>query len=112
MGGKGSGREQYTPEVHEKIVQALEAGALQSHAAWYAGISDRTLYKWLRKGEPGEPQYVKLYADTQEAVAKDAVRNQNAISAAAVGPHKGDWKAAAWNLEKKHPKLYGSMAEH
>lgn len=113
MGGKGSGRRDlYTAEVHSKIIKALEAGAFKVHAAWYSGISDKTLELWLRKGIRGEAPYAKLYEDVQEAISKDAVRNQGAISAAAIGEHKGDWKAAAWNLEKKHPRLYGSMAEY
>ena len=113
MGGKGSGRnERYCEEVHAKIIKALEAGAFQMHAAWYANISDKTLDAWLWKGKRGDPRYVKLYEDVQNAKARDAVRNQGAISNAAMGEHKGDWKAAAWNLEKKHPKLYGSIAEH
>lgn len=112
MGGKGSGEPKYTPEVHAKIVKALEAGAFKVHAAWYSGISEETLKAWLYKGMRGIEPYLQLYKDVQEAISKDAVRNQSAISSAAVGEHKGDWKAAAWNLEKKHPRLYGSMAEY
>lgn len=111
MGGKGSGTPKYTREVHEAIVDAIDKGCFQSHAAWSAGVHPDTLRAWLRAGEEGDERYARLYADVMRAVGADAKRNQTVISAAALGPHKGDWKAAAWNLEKKHPKLYGRIAE-
>lgn len=111
MGGKGSGTPKYTPEVHKKIVDALSRGCFKAHAAGYARISPDTLESWLRQGEEGVEPYAKLLEDVRFAIAQDALNKQTAISAAALGQHKGDWRAAAWDLEKKHPKLYGRIAE-
>lgn len=114
MGGKGSGSPKYTPEVHAKIVKALEAGCFKQHAARYAGIAYSTLVAWIKLGEDGVAPYAKLRDDVEHAIACDAMRNQEAINRAArarKGKDVGDWKAAAWNLEKKFPKLYGRLAE-
>jgi hypothetical protein len=99
-----------TREVHEKIVQHLKIGAFKAHAAEAAGICEDTLALWLKRGARGERAYVKLYEDVRRVQAEDVIRNQAAITRAAAGPYAGDWKAAAWNLERKYPKLYGRAA--
>jgi len=109
MGSKKSTRwkSAYTPEVHKKIVKHLQNGAYQVHAANAAGVSMTSLLKWVGLGREGVEPYVQFAIDVDRARADDAVRNQTVISAAAVGKIPGDWKAAAWNLERKFPKLYG-----
>lgn len=110
MGSKESGSPKYTPAVHAKIVEALELGAFKRHAAAAAGIGWRTLEQWMQWGDEGREPYVSFAHDCEVAIGKDALRNQAIVSKAASGPHAGDWKAAAWNLERKHPKLYGTLA--
>lgn len=110
MGNKQSGKPRYTPERHALIVQHLKLGAFKKHAANAVGISAGTLEEWLKRGESGEEPYAQLLVEVEAAIALDAIRNQGIISKAAAGEHAGDWKAAAWNLEKKFPKLYGNMS--
>lgn len=112
MGSKKSGRYKlaYTPELHAKVVENLERGAYQVHAANAAGISIATLQRWVKLGREGVEPYVRFAEDVDRARANDALRNQAVISAAAVRKVPGDWKAAAWNLERKFPKLYGRRA--
>lgn len=100
-----------TPEVHQQIVDNLRAGCFKKHAANEAGVSDRLMHQWLERGESGEEPYASFLDDVEQAIAHDAKRNQAVISQAAVGKAKGDWKAAAWNLERKFPRLYGRLAE-
>jgi hypothetical protein len=109
MGGKKSGRWKlaYSAEVHKKIVDALERGAYQVHAANAAGVSMSALQKWVTLGREGDARYAAFAEDVDRARANDALRNQAVISAAAMRKVPGDWKAAAWNLERKFPKLYG-----
>lgn len=112
MGGKNSGRGgMFSTEIAEQIVQALRAGAFKKHAAGAAGINERTLREWLTRGAGGEEPYAAFAEQCDTATSEDALRNQTIISQAAAGPIKGDWKAAAWNLERKHPLLYGRAAE-
>lgn len=100
-----------TPDVRAQIISALASGAFKKHAANAAGVTERTLNNWLRRGEEGEEPYASFVAEVDTAIARDALRNQAVISQAAVGKAAGDWKAAAWNLERKFPRLYGRAAE-
>jgi hypothetical protein len=110
MGSKESGRPKYTPQVHAKIIENLKLGAFKKHAANAAGIALTTLESWLERGAEGIEPYATLLNDVETTIAEDALRNQAIISKAAAGAHDGDWKAAAWNLQKKFPKLYGEMS--
>lgn len=112
MGSKKSGRWKlaYSAELHKEVVASLKRGAYQVHAANAAGISITTLQRWVKQGREGVEPYVQFAIDVDRARAEDALRNQAVISAAAVGKVPGDWKAAAWNLERKFPKLYGRRA--
>lgn len=109
MGSKKSTRWKlsYTPAVHKEIVASLKRGAYQVHAANAAGVSMTSLLSWVKQGREGVEPYIQFAIDVDRARAEDALRNQAIISAAAVGKIAGDWKAAAWNLERKFPKLYG-----
>jgi transposase-like protein len=49
LGGRPS---KLTPEVVDRVVQAVEAGASVGLAAAHAGIAQSTLFKWLADGEP------------------------------------------------------------
>lgn len=109
MGSKESGRPKYSTDVHDKIVEALKLGCFKRHAAAAAGISWRTFEQWLQWGDEGREPYASLAYDCEVAIAEDAKRNQAIVSKAAAGEHAGDWRAAAWNLERKHPKLYGQL---
>lgn len=100
-----------TNEVADAIVTSLRIGAFKKHAANAAGVSEATLRIWLERGAAGEEPYATFADNCEQAIAQDALRNQAAISRAATGKAEGDWKAAAWNLEKKFPKLYGRAAE-
>lgn len=107
MGGKNSGRLGYTAALHKQIVEHLRSGAYKIHAANACGIAVTTLDAWVKAGREGREPYVQFARDVDMARAQDAVRNQAIISAAAMRKIDGDWKAAAWNLERKFPKLYG-----
>lgn len=110
MGSRESGKSKYSPEVHAKIVKNLQAGAFKTHAAQAAGISHHTLDVWLKWGREGREPYAQFAEDCEQAIAEDAVRNHLVITKAALGPIEGDWKAAAWLLERKFPDLYGQIA--
>ena len=112
MGGKNSGRRlRLTPEIQAKIIEHLELGAFKSHAAAAVGLSRHAIDEWLQRGNEGEEPYAAFALAVNAAIAKDAIRNQAIISNAAMNNTPGDWRAAAWNLERKHPKLYGHRQE-
>lgn len=90
-----------TPELQSKIVEALKMGSTRRLAAEYAGIGESTLRVWLtRKG----PAYVALVAAVKEAESKSCVGALAKINKAATD---GQWQAAAWLLERRHPEEFG-----
>jgi transposase len=101
----GSGRRsKLTAEVHDKIVTAVRAGNYAEVAAQYAGISERTYYNWIAKGEQDADgpylqfmQAIRAAEGEAEAVAMITIRK-------AWGD---DWKAAAWYLERKFQAKWG-----
>jgi hypothetical protein len=109
MGGsKRSGKQRYNAEVHAKIVTSLRIGAYKVNAAKQARVSIRALEKWLAKGHAGDERYARFALDCDEAMSTFANRLQGTITKAAIA---GDWKAAAWDLERRQPALYGRKPE-
>jgi hypothetical protein len=110
MGSRRSGRPRYNAQVHATIVKHLKAGAFLAHAAEAADVSVDAAKEWLAKGLEGDKRYQRFALEVRRLRAEDAIRNQAVVSTAAMRHHEGDWKAAAWNLERKFPKLYGHAA--
>jgi hypothetical protein len=100
-----------TKKIQDKIVSALSAGNYKEHAARYAGISERTLYGWLKRGEQfeekGEPasdeKYFLFMQAVENAIASSIVEDV-AIIRKAGNKH---WQARAWMLERRAPKEWG-----
>ena len=93
-----------TPEIHEKIVTAVRAGNYAEVAAQYAGIGERTYYRWMETGAKTHAgpcwhfwQAIRAAEGEAEAVAMITIRK-------AWGD---DWKAAAWYLERKFQAKWG-----
>ena len=110
---RGLGRiRKLTKEVEETILRHLKAGAYLNYAAEAAGIEYRTLAYWLEWGAEGKKPYAAFALQVRKLRAEDAIRSQSVITRAQLGYIEGDWKAAAWSLERKHPKVYGQAAAH
>ncbi|MFZ5850347.1 MAG: hypothetical protein ACOYY2_02995 [Actinomycetota bacterium] len=106
-----------TPEIHERIVQAIAAGNFGETAARAAGIATATYYQWMAKGrdertrrENGErpkasqSKYVDFAEAVESAKAQAETRAVTLITKAALD---GTWQAAAWYLERTQPQKYG-----
>jgi hypothetical protein len=100
------------PEVEETILRHLRTGAFQVHAAEAAGIEWRTFKNWLDLGDEGVKPYAAFTIKVRQLQAEDAIRSQAVITRAQLGRIDGDWRAAAWSLERKYPKIYGLAAMH
>lgn len=101
----------YTDEIGAAIIEAVRGGAFRKHAAAAQGVTESALNHWLVRGREGVDPYAAFAIELDRAVAEDAIRNQSIINAAAAGltgRPAGDWRAAAWCLERKHPTLYGA----
>lgn len=103
----GSGRlTKLTPQVHERIVEAIRMGASHRMAAGVAGIPEAVLKEWLQRGRgrdqgrPCLPIYAALAADVQRASEMGDLELIAKVRAAA----DTDWKAAAHILACHRPQ--------
>lgn len=99
-----------TPAVHASIVDSLRVGAYIETAAAAAGVSASTVHAWLRRAEDHPDDCGSPFLEFHEAVERaraeaelDAIR---IIREAA----PRSWQAAAWYLERSHPKRWGRQA--
>ena len=94
-----------TPEVQEKIVQVIRAGNYAVVAAAYAGISEKTFYEWLQKGEAApESTYGKLRQSIKKAEADSEAEAVAQIKLAARDPK--NWVAGMTWLERRYQKRW------
>ena len=110
--GKGGRPTLLTPALQEAIATDVESGAKFEDAAVINGITERTLYNWIARGENGEEPFLGFFqAITRaRAVAKlAAIKNVRAgvLPSKELSP---DWKAEAWFLERTFPHDYGPNA--
>lgn len=86
----------------ERVVQAVAKGYPRDTAAKLAGIAPTTLFKYLRLGREGDPDYAEFAKRVKRAEAEseteliDRVRDASRVS----------WQAAAWMLERRRPQRY------
>lgn len=106
-----------TPERLEAITTMLRAGAYVDDACRSVGISDRTFYNWMQRGnvqqerlaaglevEPDEEPFLQFLHSVQEADAEGIIGHLMNIDHAA---KNGTWQASAWILERKQPRKWG-----
>lgn len=94
-------RSKYTPEVVQRITQAIELGATYELACGYAGISTATFYDWQNK----KPDFLEaIKAAEGRASVKWLAKIEQAAS-------EGTWQAAAWKLERRYPTQYGRSVQ-
>jgi hypothetical protein len=106
-----------TADVEERIISAVKGGSYLDDAAAYAGISERTLFRWVQKGKEAlnlqemgidvtdeEQRYGQFCQSLQRARSEASIRNLTLIQRAA---QEGTWQAAAWYLERTNPKKWG-----
>lgn len=94
-------RSKYSPEVVQRIVQAIGLGATYDLAAKYGGVSIDTFNVWRdSKSE---------FSDAlKEAEGRAVVGWLAKIEKAATD---GNWQAAAWKLERRYPHDYGRRVQ-
>lgn len=101
----------------KQLADALRGGADLLTAAHFAGLNAQTVYRWLELGqraneavERGEAvdaeaqPFLELWVLLRKARADAVMRNVAQIQKAA---NQGEWKAAAWWLERQLPDTFG-----
>ena len=99
-----------TDLVEQRLRYATAKGATRKLACRYAGVSPDALSEWLKLGaaelEAGdeEGRHARLLRALRQAEGEAGVEWLEKIDAAALG---GDWRAAAWKMERLYPDEYG-----
>lgn len=101
----------FTEERVEKILKALRQGMPYKQAAAYGGISYDTLNRWRNSGEAGASEELSEFCNAMKEAEGEAVfKLLSTIRRSAT--LRNDWKAAAWILERRHPKEWGKSPDH
>lgn len=94
-------RSKYTPDVVQRVVQAIDMGATYELSAAYAGISYETFNTWRQT----KPEFSEaINAAEGRAAVKWLAKIEQAAS-------DGTWQAAAWKLERRYPHDYGKTVQ-
>lgn len=98
-----------TPEVKEKFLRALRVGSYLQDAADYAGIGRSTAMEWMAKGRAKtKPEFTDFLEAVEGALSESINTDLTEIAKAA---KDGDWRAAAWRLEHRHPTKFGPQVK-
>lgn len=100
-----------TPDVQERLLNAIRAGVTYEVACSHAGIAYSTLRNWIVAAEQGadDPAKLELLDALKKAEADAEVTCIARIREAATG---GQWQAAAWLLERRHPERWARRERH
>lgn len=98
-----------TDDLIEKLSDAIRRGAYVEIACSLVGISKDSFYRWLKEARGISPseQLLKLSDAVSKAMAEAEMKDLEVFSFAAAS---GNWKAAAWRLEKRNPRRWGKEA--
>jgi len=99
----------FTDDTGDAIVRDVERGLFPRQAAARQCVPESVLNDWLELGRAGREPYATFATDLDAAEADSALKLIAAITdSAKTRPSLGgDWKAAAWLLERKYPALFG-----
>lgn len=101
----------FTPEACESILLGIRGGNYLNVACELAGVSYRTFRRWMVIAEDpdGDPAYAEFAEKVAQAEAQAEAANIAVIRQAArpTKNRQGDWKAAAWLEERRHPQRWG-----
>lgn len=102
-------RTKLTPQLSQRICDAIRAGHSYSRASDLCGIGERTLHEWIERGEGihQRPQTDQLAQFAHDVKAARAEREAKYIGVIEEAAHAGTWQAAAWFLERTNRRDFG-----
>ena len=103
-------------DIHHRIVALIRNGNYVAVAARASGISPTAYYTWVERGEAdleqGKATPFAVFAEACARAKAEAEATLLARIQMAAGAERGDWKAAAWMLERMYPDRYGPRQQH
>jgi hypothetical protein len=98
-----------TPELQQRLCDALAAGNYYQAACGYAGISYKVFREWMVKGEKAKSGQ---FRDFREAVTKAKTEAEVAVVAFWRAQLPSDWRACRDFLARRYPQRWGPMQRH
>lgn len=89
-----------TNAIRVAIVESVRAGATVTTACVAAGAARSNYYQWKKMAELGRAPYVGFMREVEQARRLFETEHVKVVNNASF---EGDWKAAAWLLER-HPR--------
>jgi hypothetical protein len=99
-----------TPEKQAIIVEGVLSNLPYKFCAWDAGITERTIYNWLERGEREADDglitdFTEFFHAIKKAEAKKVKEHFNLIDECAER-----WQARAWALERRWKKDFSAQS--
>ncbi len=94
------------PELTKRICVLLGEGVSIKSSCNLCGVSERAYHEWTRRGQAGEEPYAGFFDAASRARDGWKARLISRIESSAAG---GDWRAAAFLLERQFPAEFGSQ---
>ena len=93
-----------TPKLTGEITTYIRDGNSPTISATLVGISPSTYFNWMSKGSNQEPRFMEFSESIKRAYAQSIANRVAHISREA---DSGNWRAAAWLLERMAPESFG-----
>jgi hypothetical protein len=90
-------------EAKEELLEALKEGATIEGACAWAGIAERTYYRWCKT----DPEWAELSERAMNFAEVILLRQLKR----AAEDKMGDWRGTAWILERRWRKRWGARQE-
>ena len=98
-----------TPEVQARICDGIRLGMTYKLAAEYGGVHEASFYNWIKQAtDEDEGIFFEFFKAVTQAKTEAVATNLGYIQEAA---EAGEWKAATWILERRHPDDYMKRQE-
>lgn len=99
-----------TPAVRKLILEAIEQNLPYEVAAWFAKIHERTLYKWLEKGQKdADDGLITEHTELRHAI-KELEAKKIASHLGSVEDQTERWQARSWILERRWRQFFTDKA--
>lgn len=92
-----------TPELRDALLGFLRAGLPIDTAARVIGVTDSTVRVWRSRAVAHRRGYARFEDEVQQALAEGEALLVSRVADAG----RGNWRAAAWLLERLYPDRYG-----
>jgi hypothetical protein len=93
-----------TPEVEARILASIQCGTPRKTACVAAGVAVSTFHGWLQRAKERPSSEYARFAEKLDQAREEGITARMAMINRAA--RDGDWRAAAWLLERDLPETF------